>query len=146
MQRVININTSQIAHGYFTIEYDDYGALVETEETVVVGYTPSMIRMILIDENGIPTGRLYWYSTHKTVVFVDAGGAAVAHSIETSPITVNERGFVVDLSDALIESADVEWIVWETFGHEEPEGESAPCGQVYSGVGADDEYEEEQQL
>ena len=107
-QRAINMHTSQISHGYFE--------LPATSGKATTGYTPSMIRLTFLSASGV-LGRAYWYSTHPAQMFLTN---ATADSAEASIVAVTERGFVLDLSAAILGASgtlkDTTKIIWETFG------------------------------
>ena len=107
-QRAINMHTSQISHGYFV--------LPATSGKVTTGYTPSMIRLTFLSASGV-LGRAYWYSTHPAQMFLTTAGG---DSAEASIVAVTERGFVLDLSAAILGASgaleNTTKIIWETFG------------------------------
>lgn len=118
-QKVINLQLSQVSHGRFLITD-------QTVEEVVVGYRPSMIRLLPLD-NGNPKNAMLWYATDPAKVLVlkdtDAG---TGYAAANAPFVVNERGFDVTISG--LDSATE--VVWEVFGSQE----GAPCEPEDGGV------------
>jgi hypothetical protein len=123
-QKAINMHTSQISHGY--VFGEDYAGTGEL--TVRTGYTPSMMRFWLTDENGAPIDtvdgqRWYWYATLKDVIYSEDG-------VEDSFVTPTEKGFIFDMDacQAIVDAENgigegeeeriyiVGGIIWETFG------------------------------
>lgn len=124
-QKAINLVTSQISLGEFQAD--------ASAHTVVVGYAPSMIRVIYVTDGAVDAV-LMWYSTDsKKVVSL---GATFEYVV--SPISATDRGFILDLSG---EEYPPDMVVWETYGFEPQESELPAEGGIYDMPGTEeDEY------
>lgn len=106
-QRAINMHTSQISHGIvLAADFVNDG-----DNVVVTGYTPSIVRVYLLDASLDPVLGLHWFSTMPDNQFT---GAAMVDSC----ITVNESGFVLDGAAAVVLSGTTAAFIWETVGCE----------------------------
>ncbi len=116
-QAAINMHDSQISHGF--VKGEDYSD--DGNNEVVVGYTPSMIRIVPV-ESDEPSCRVYWYSTDPDYVFLMN---SAGESQEASPLEVTERGFILDgsaiaawesMAGPLTSGDTADGFFWETFG------------------------------
>lgn len=129
VQKAINLVTSQISHGMFPV--GDNGE----PHTVVVGYAPSIIRVICVADDGVDL--IYWWYSTAPDKAVSLGSTL---EYVASPITATEQGFILDLTD---EEYPPDFVIWETYGYE-PRPSTAPSeGDTYSMPAegeTDDEY------
>lgn len=134
-QRVINLVTSQIAHGWTNAPADAGKA------EVVVGYAPSMIRLVVVATAAV-LSRLYWYSTdpEKVVKMVDSNDGDKC-AVANAPLEATDRGFVLDfVATGLLNTATK--VIWEAFGSEPSEAIPQGIPNPYSmpGEDVDDDY------
>ena len=124
MQSAINMHLSQMSHGklatYDAEHVEEYMMLITDEvNTVVVGYTPSMIHLIFTNAAGQVLLTGLWYDWSSGYIWT--GNAAIGPV--TSFLTVTERGFTID-GEAMfltLEAEDqdlgaVTQIIFETYG------------------------------
>jgi hypothetical protein len=105
LQSAINMHLSQISHGI--VKGDSF--VDDGDNTVVCGYTPSMVKIYLLDDTLDPVTLYYWYDWDPDYVYTGAGR-------EDSFIETNERGFVLDGEAALVLDQAAAGFVWETYG------------------------------
>ena len=114
---MINIHSGQVHHGCLEpFNRDHIGEkdmfIVDEDNLVVVGYTPSMIKLTVCEVSGAGIGRFHYYDWEKEYMF-NPEGEMVAAFVE-----VTENGFVID-GEALVSlESDAAMIIWETYGCE----------------------------
>ncbi len=104
-QSAINMHTSQISHG--VVKPDDFGAL----NVIVTGYTPSMIKIVPLEDDLDPIDVCLWYDTMPEHIFHPGDG-----SVYDSFVEVTETGFVLDGVALVAIEAATEGFIWETYG------------------------------
>ncbi len=105
MQRAINMHTSQISHGLVPVA--DFSAI--GLNVLVTGYTPSMIKIGLLDNVLDPVEWFHWYSTDPDFVYSGSGR-------EATIVIPTERGFVLSGVLAVALEAETAAFLWETYG------------------------------
>ncbi len=116
MQSAINMHLSQISHGKLGVYDSDKEGLeamflVDADNTVIVGYTPSMIKLAVCDSSGEVLFAGAWYDWRAGYFWT---GGALGPVV--SFLTTNERGFVIDGEEVISLNSDAALIIWETYG------------------------------
>lgn len=104
-QRAINMHTSQISHGI--VAGEDF--VSDGDNAVVVGYTPSIIRIAALDDGGDPQDWFEWFAHTPGSIF---GLAARIDSF----VTTTERGFVLDGEALVAAEALADGFLFVTYG------------------------------
>ncbi len=116
MQSAINMHLSQISHGKLGVYNSDLegqeAMFLPTEDNeVVVGYSPSMIRLLVMDSAGLLLVVGCWYDWMPEYIWF---GGSIGPSLDV--IATNERGFVLDGGELVALNSDAAMVIWETVG------------------------------
>ena len=104
-QCAANLALSQISHGIVPLaDYDRTGP-----NEVVVGYTPTMVKIKLLDAALDTELLLDWYGTEVDQMWTPT-------AMVDSCIEVTERGFILDGVAANALDGDTRTFIWETYG------------------------------
>jgi len=113
----INLQTSHITHGI--ISGDDYST---TDDMFVkIGYTPSMVKLITLDDSDETIDRLYFYHHEANMYKINA--TAVGEG--ASAVELVEAGFEVDHTAlAALSAGTPAGFIFEAYGTKKDEYES----------------------
>lgn len=106
-QAAINMHSSQISHGI--VMPDSYAGVGNL--ALVTGYTPSMIKVIVLENDLDPIAYYAWYSTDPDNIYTGNG-------VQDSFVTVTATGFVVDMTAVAVLHQAADALIWETYGCE----------------------------